>query len=109
MVPQFAQAVDYFLSLEGSKHIPELHRIATLPSSADTDALMLGYALEGVRLAGTFGSYREAAADDVIRENDGSSSVSIRAGDRVFVSFVSGLSSFPSPNLSSLFSLSSLF
>ncbi|KAI0891686.1 linoleate diol synthase [Annulohypoxylon nitens] len=96
----FAQAVDYFLSPEGSKHIPELHRIATLPSSADTDALMLGYALEGVRLAGTFGSYREAAADDVIRENDGSSSVSIRAGDRVFVSFADAAKEkqhFPDP------------
>ncbi|KAI2464196.1 linoleate diol synthase [Annulohypoxylon bovei var. microspora] len=86
MAEVFAQAVDYFLSPEGSKHIPELHRTANLPSSAETDALMLGYCMEGIRLAGTFGSYREAAGDDTIEESDGRK-VYVKAGDRVFVSF----------------------
>ncbi|KAI1455626.1 linoleate diol synthase [Annulohypoxylon moriforme] len=95
----FAQAVDYFLSPEGSKHIPELYRIANLPSSADTDGLMLGYALEGIRLAGAFGSYREAAMDDTIEESDGRR-VSVRAGDRIFVSFADAAKDnkhFPDP------------
>ncbi len=44
--------------------------------------------MEGIRLAGTFGSYREAAVADTIPEDDGRE-VSVKAGDRVFVSFVS--------------------
>ena len=51
--------------------------------------------MEGIRLGGTYGAYREAAADDVISDDDGNS-VSVKAKDRVFVSFVS------SPNYSSL-------
>ncbi|RYP35414.1 hypothetical protein DL767_003821 [Monosporascus sp. MG133] len=95
----FAQAVDYYLTPEGEKHIPELHRIANLPSSAETDSLLLGYCMEGIRLAGTFGSYREAAVDDVIREDDGRE-VPVKAGSRVFVSFVGAAKDpnhFPDP------------
>jgi len=44
--------------------------------------------MEGIRLAGTFGSYREASAEDTIREDDGRE-VPIKPKDRVFVSFVS--------------------
>ena len=43
--------------------------------------------MEGIRLAGTFGSYREAAAADTIMEDDGRE-VPVKPGDRVFVSFV---------------------
>ncbi|KAI2618256.1 linoleate diol synthase [Hypomontagnella submonticulosa] len=95
----FAQSVDYFLSPEGSQHIPEMHRIANLPSSEDTDALMLGYCMEGIRLAGTFGSYREATVGDIIKEDDGRE-VRVAAGDRVFVSFVGAskdVKHFPEP------------
>ena len=66
--------------------------MACLPSTEETDELMLGYALEGIRLAGTFGSYREVAEEDVIVEDDGRK-VPVKPGDRVFVSFVS----FPFP------------
>lgn len=62
--------------------------MACMPSTDETDSLMLGYALEGIRLAGTFGSYREVAEEDVIVEDDGRE-VPVKAGDRVFVSFVS--------------------
>lgn len=85
---QFAQAVDYYLSAPGSVHVPQINQIALSPPSKETDALLLGYAMEGIRLAGTFGSYREATQDDVIVEDDGRE-VSVRRGDRVFVSFVS--------------------
>lgn len=50
--------------------------------------MLLGYAMEGIRLAGTFGSYREAVQDDVIVE-DGGREVPVRRGDKIFVSFVS--------------------
>jgi cytochrome P450 len=54
----------------------------------ETDSLLLGYVMEGVRMAGTFGLYRQVASADVIREDDGRE-VRVEAGDRVFVSFVS--------------------
>ncbi|KAI1148496.1 linoleate diol synthase [Nemania diffusa] len=82
----FAQSVDYYLTPNGAKHIPELYRIANLASSEESDSLLLGYCMEGIRLAGTFGAYREAAVDDVIPEDDGTE-VSVKANDRIFVSF----------------------
>ncbi|CAK7232698.1 hypothetical protein SCUCBS95973_009190 [Sporothrix curviconia] len=103
MVPNqaevFAQAVDFFLSPAGEQHITDIHRIANEPVSPESDALLLGYAMEGIRLAGTFGSYRRAASDDIIVEDDGRR-VSVSAGDRVFVSFVSAArdpNHFPEP------------
>ncbi|KAM0326950.1 hypothetical protein ACHAQA_006071 [Verticillium albo-atrum] len=103
MVPNqaqvFAQAVDFYLSPAGAAHVPQIHIIAKQPPSKDNDALLLGYAMEGIRLAGTFGSYREAAADDTIVEDDGRS-VDVKKGDRVFVSFVGAARDagrFPNP------------
>ncbi|CAI4215599.1 unnamed protein product [Parascedosporium putredinis] len=55
------------------------------PSSEDTDAVLLGYAMEGIRLAGNAGLDREATVHDVIVEADGRE-VPISPGDRVFTS-----------------------
>jgi cytochrome P450 len=103
MVPNqaqvFAQTLDWYLSPAGEKYRPELHRIAALETGNETDALLLGYAMEGIRMAGTFGLYREATTADVIQEDDGRE-VPVKAGDRVFVSFVSAAkdpSIFPNP------------
>lgn len=104
MVPNqaevFAQAVDFYLSDEGKTHIPALHSLATEKNpTEETDALLLGYAMEGIRLAGTFGSYREVASDCTIPEDDGRE-VDVKKGDRVFVSFVSAAKDpahFPDP------------
>lgn len=55
--------------------------------------------MEGIRLNGTFGSYREAATAMEIDDDD--RHVSIKPGDKVFVSFVSANRDpnvFPSPN-----------
>lgn len=43
--------------------------------------------MEGIRLNGTFGSYRESQTNVTI--NDGGRQVNIKPGDKVFVSFVS--------------------
>lgn len=51
---------------------------------------MLGYCMEGIRLSGALGSYRQAAAGDTITE-DGNREVSISIGDRIFISSVSGM------------------
>lgn len=80
--------MDFFLAPDGVQHVPELYRVANLPSSNKTDALLLGYCMEGIRLAGTFGSYRQAASDDIIVEDD-RRQIHVKSGDKVFVSFVS--------------------
>ncbi|KAF4459201.1 prostaglandin-endoperoxide synthase 1 [Fusarium albosuccineum] len=105
MVPNqaqvFAQTLDWYLSPAGEKYRPELHRIAALETGDETDALLLGYAMEAIRMAGTFGLYREAATGDVIQEDDGRR-VNVNAGDRVFVSFVTAAKDpemFPNPEV----------
>ncbi|KAH7322623.1 heme peroxidase [Stachybotrys elegans] len=103
MVPNqaqvFAQALDWYLSPAGAPHLETLQRLASQASNEQTDSLLLGYAMEGIRMAGTFGLYREAAAADVIPEDDGRQ-VPVNAGDRIFVSFVSAAKDpvhFPNP------------
>lgn len=99
MIKQFAQGVDWYLSPEGDSYRAEIHRIATQPSTDETDKLLLGYAMEGIRMAGTFGLYRQATATDTITEDDGRK-VAVNPGDRVFVSFVSASTDathFPEP------------
>lgn len=93
--------MDWYLSPAGEKYRPELHRIAALETGDETDALLLGYAMEGIRMAGTFGLYREATTADVIQEDDGRE-VPVKAGDRVFVSFVTAAKDpniFPDPEV----------
>lgn len=95
---QFAQAVDFYLSPAGAPHLPDIHRLSTLPSSPENDSLLLGYAMEGIRLAGTFGSYRFATQADTIPS---SPPVTVKPGDKVFVSFVSAARDpvhFPNPD-----------
>ena len=85
---QFAQAVDFYLSPGGQPHIEAIYRIASQQSSQETDALLLGYALEGIRMAGPSGIYRQATAVDAFTEDDGRE-VKVQPGDRIFVSFAS--------------------
>ncbi|KAH7030729.1 heme peroxidase [Microdochium trichocladiopsis] len=93
----FAQGLDFYLTPEGTKHIFELQRIAGLASSPETDALLLGYCLEGVRLSGGFVTSRAALAPDTITEDDGTQ-VRVHAGERVFVNFASkDAAHFPEP------------
>lgn len=56
--------------------------------------------MEGIRLAGTFGAYREASVDDVIPEDDGSE-IRVQTKRRVFVNFVSFFLFTASPPLKS--------
>ncbi|KOS17402.1 Linoleate 10R-lipoxygenase [Escovopsis weberi] len=101
----FAQALDWYLSPSGREHVPALSRLAGHDGSeegvdqAETDALLLGYALEGVRMAGAFGLETVAAGTDTVAEDDGRR-VNVNAGDRVYVSFAAaGMdpARFPSP------------
>lgn len=78
--------MDFYLSEEGKVHLPEIQRWAKLDSE-EADDKLLRYCMEGIRLNGTFGSYREAATSMVV--DDGGRQVAINPGDKVFVSFVS--------------------
>lgn len=87
----FAQAVDFYLSPggKGAAHLAEIQELAAQEPSEETDARLLGYALEGVRLGG--GSavvYRTATAVDIIREEDGCEST-VQPGDKVLLNSVS--------------------
>jgi linoleate 10R-lipoxygenase len=80
--------LDFYLSEEGKVHLPEINRLAKL-DTAEADEKLLHYAMEGIRMAGTFGLRREATESLVI--NDNGCDVRIKAGDIVFVSFVSSI------------------
>lgn len=81
----FTQVLDFYLSPRGATHLPELNRLAKT-DSPEADEKILKYAMEGIRMNGTFGSYREASTYTSIE--DGGKTVSIKPGDKVFVSFV---------------------
>ncbi|KAI1960198.1 hypothetical protein LOZ58_003917 [Ophidiomyces ophidiicola] len=102
MVPNqaqvFTQIIDYYLSEDGRVHLPEIQRLAH-DASPESDDKLLHYCMECIRLNGTFGSYREAAG--VMEIDDDGRRVSIKPGDRIFVSFVSANRDpniFPDPN-----------
>ncbi|KAF2141807.1 uncharacterized protein K452DRAFT_287766 [Aplosporella prunicola CBS 121167] len=102
MVPNqaqvFTQIMDFYLSERGAQHLPEIRRQAQL-NTPEADTTLLHYCMEAIRLNGTFGSYREAAAArDVV---DGKNNIRVRPGDRVFVSFVGAAKDpniFPDPD-----------
>lgn len=77
--------MDYYLSDLGKKHLPELNRLAKL-DTPEADDKILHYCMEGIRLNGTFGSYREVTRSMTVEDHG--RQIPIKAGDRVFVSFV---------------------
>jgi linoleate 10R-lipoxygenase len=93
---QFTQIMDYYLGV-GSKHLCEINRLAKI-DNAETDEKLLHYAMEGIRLNGTFGSYRRSTISTTV--TDGDRQVPIKPDDSVFVSFVGAArdpSVFPNP------------
>ncbi|MCJ1251085.1 hypothetical protein MMC30_008316 [Trapelia coarctata] len=102
MVPNqaqvFTQLIDYYLSDEGKKHLPEIRRLA-LADTPEADEKLLHYCMEGIRLNGTFGSYRESTVTTTI--DDGGRPVEVKPGDKIFCSFVGANRDpkvFPNPN-----------
>ena len=82
---QFTQLLDYYLSDEGKKHLPDINKWAKT-EGAEADDKLLHYAMEGIRLNGTFGSYRKCTVSTTI--DDGGRPVKVNPGDKVFCSFV---------------------
>ena len=91
MIPNQAQVtsqiMDFYLAGEGKKHWPEIQRLAR-SNDPSADDKILRYAMEGIRLHGTFGSYRSATSSCVLDDSGYSGSKQVKAGDKVFVSFV---------------------
>ncbi|KAL8737471.1 MAG: hypothetical protein Q9181_001659, partial [Wetmoreana brouardii] len=81
----FTQLLDYYLSDAGKQHLPAINKWAKI-NTPEADDKILHYAMEGIRLNGTFGSYRESQVHDTI--DDGDRQVRVKPGDKVFCSFV---------------------
>ncbi|EEH06908.1 animal heme peroxidase [Histoplasma capsulatum G186AR] len=95
---KFTQIIGYYLSDEGKKHLPDINSLAK-EDSLESDTKLLHYCMEGLRLSGSFSSYRDSNANILI--NDGGREVSINDGDKVFVSMISSARDpniFPSPD-----------
>jgi linoleate 10R-lipoxygenase len=90
--------LDYFLG-EGADHMPDIQRLAA-ENTDEADEKLMHYVMEGIRLNGTFGSYREAKIATTI--DDGGRPVEVKPGDKIFCSFVSANRDpaiFPNPNV----------
>lgn len=101
MVPNqsvvFTQIMDYYLG-EGISYLPEIQRLSREDNKESFDKL-LRYVNEGIRLNGTFGSYRRSKVSHVFQE-DGRQ-IPVKPGDKVFCSFVGAARDpkiFPNPD-----------
>ena len=95
---KFTQMLDYYLSDEGKIHLPTINKWAKT-EGPEADDKLLHYAMEGIRLNGTFGSYRQSTVSTTIDDNG--RPVNVKPGDKVFTSFVSAnreAEFFPEPN-----------
>ncbi|KAL9089342.1 MAG: hypothetical protein Q9159_002558 [Coniocarpon cinnabarinum] len=85
------QILDFYLSGDGRKHWPAMVELATTRSFESEDVIedkLRRYAMEAIRLLGTFGSYRAASSDTTLNDEGFSGMRNVKKGDKVFVSFV---------------------
>lgn len=100
----FAESLDYYIAPKpGAAHGAALYDLACAPVSEESDALLLGYALEGLRLGGSgdgasSASFRQVGVDDVLPSDDGGK-IHVKSGDKVFVSSVRNFLAITSPFL----------
>lgn len=94
------QIMDFYLTQEpGKPHWAAVQAAARSKDPASDDTL-LRYAMEAIRLHGTFGSYRTAVGADTLDDEGFRGQVSVQPNDKVFVSFVKANrdpSIFPEP------------
>ena len=64
----FNQIIDYYLG-DGIAHLPATQKFAEV-DTPETDDKLLHYAMEGIRLNGTFGSYRRSTVSTTIDDNN---------------------------------------
>lgn len=90
---QFTEAVDFYLSPARAQFREAIQSLATQPASEQVNSLLLGYALEGIRLGGSTHLVFQAVAADTIPTVENS----IEAGDFVTLNTVR-LPSSPTPH-----------
>ncbi|KAL4803636.1 Psi-producing oxygenase A [Aspergillus unguis] len=93
----FSQCLDYYLSEEGSVHLPEINRLAK-ENTAEADELLVRYFMEGARLRSSVALPRVAAQPTIIEDNE--TKLTIKAGQAVMCNLVSASmdpSVFPEP------------
>lgn len=97
----FAQVLDFYLRDENAQYLRHIQDLAK-QNTPEADELIKRYAMEGTRLAGTFGLYRKVncSEGETVTIQDGPRTLHLGKGDRVFVSFISASrdpSVFPDP------------
>ncbi|KAI5837020.1 heme peroxidase [Morchella snyderi] len=95
----FAQVLDFYLEDKNAHHLAEIQRLAALDTDEAWETIKK-YALEGGRLAGTFGLYRRCASDVTVKDYD--RLLHLRDGDLVFVNFITASRDkdiFPDPEV----------
>lgn len=83
----FAQVLDFYLQPENAQHLAEIQRLAAMDTIESFETIKK-YALEGTRLAGTFGLYRRVDVDEIQIEDMGRE-LNFKKDDMLFISFVS--------------------
>ena len=64
----FTQIIDYYFG-DGIAHLPAIQKFAEV-DTLETDDKLLHYAMEGIRLNGTFGTYRRSTVSTTIDDNN---------------------------------------
>ncbi|KAL6238146.1 Psi-producing oxygenase A [Aspergillus navahoensis] len=93
----FSQCLDYYLSEEGSVHLPEINRLAK-ENTSEADELLTRYFMEGARLRSSVALPRLAALPTVIEDNG--QKLAIKTGQAVMCNLVSACmdpAAFPDP------------
>ena len=93
---QFTQLIDYYL--DHPEHLPAINNLAKT-SGPEADEKLVHYAMEGIRLNSTSGTYRLATTHTTVDDNG--RKVDVKPGDKVFCSFVSAnreAEYFPNPD-----------
>ena len=81
----FAQCLDFYLEPENAHHLEEISRLAKLDDDK-ADESILRYFLEGIRIRGTVGVYRNVATTATIP--DGDRNINVNPGDELFINCI---------------------
>lgn len=82
------QILDFYLCGDGKEYWGDVVMLAKAESTPENEDRLLRYCMEAIRLHGTFGSYRSASTACTVDDEGFSGHKEIKAGDKVFVSFV---------------------
>ncbi|GBF61841.1 psi-producing oxygenase A [Trichophyton mentagrophytes] len=92
-----SQCLDYYLSKEGSVHLPEIRRLSKV-DTPEADDILLRYVLEGCRMKSVVVLYRDVAVATEVQ--DGDMDILLKPGQRVACNLVTASMDpavFPNP------------